>query len=110
MEFNNGTATIANRVAVWLAMAGLMAYALAAGSWKGRAEEQLKDAASVEATQIQLVERVTRMEEAVSHNTDAISDMSDEVGEVHDDVEELDRKAISLSAKLDEILRAIEDE
>ena len=64
---SGSTYQIANRLGTWAAIAGLAIYLLNIGQWVGAADEKFKDAESVEETQEQIKERLTRVEDNLEH-------------------------------------------
>ena len=65
MANGNGQMNALERAGSWATLVGMGLYVLYIGQWVGAADEKFKDAETVEQTQQQVKERLTRLEEQV---------------------------------------------
>lgn len=66
----NGNVALANRIGTWASLVALGMYVMYIGQWVGAADEKFKDHDTVEETQQQIKERLTRLEERVVNEAD----------------------------------------
>lgn len=98
---NGSWGAIANRLGTWAVLIGLAIYVYDIGTWVGAADERFSDARTVEATQKQISEKVTRLE-ANQKN------IQEDVTEVRKGQKELEKSQAETNRKLDKILSKLE--